>query len=146
MLRMINQMKYNFTHYPNWSTTRNKNVWNETNWHKLGVIINQAAGLRYVTSILVRYSTSLRRRVSLEMCVNAGGWRRSQEDRLSSCRPGHVSEMTSTQASFRKWQQDSSRQTRLSPQAFRKLGGRNQNSSSISEVAETKLKRNACFL
>lgn len=75
---------------------------------------------------MVRYSTSLRRRVSLEMCVNACGWRRSQEDRLSSCRPGHVSEMTSTHASFKKWQQDSSRQTRLSPQAFRKLGGRNQ--------------------
>lgn len=55
------------------------------------------------------------------MCVKACGWRRSQEDRLSSWSPGQVWEMTSRQASFRKWQHDISKQTRLRPHAFMKL-------------------------
>lgn len=79
-----------------------------------------------LTSTLVRYSTSLRRLVSLAMWLKAWGCRRSQEAKLSSWRHGHVWAITSKHASVRKWQHDSSKHTRLAPQAFIKLEEKRQ--------------------
>lgn len=79
-----------------------------------------------LTSTLVRYSTSLRRLASLAMWLKAWGCRRSQEAKLSSWRHGHVWVITSKHASVRKWQHDSSKHTRLTPQAFIKLEEKRQ--------------------
>ncbi len=79
-----------------------------------------------LTSTLVRYSTSLRRLGSLAIWLKAWGCRRSQEAKLSSWRHGHVWVITSKHASVRKWQHDSSKHTRLTPQAFIKLEDKRQ--------------------